>query len=506
MIGVTLSKRYEIKELIGEGATATVYRALDMRLQREVAAKVLLPHVHETTRKRFQAEGLAVAKLSHPNIMAVYDVDTDGQFEYLIVELVNGKPLHDFMPADPKLTAEFGRQICVALDYAHKMDVIHRDIKPANIYVTDDGVVKIMDFGLAIGKNTKRLTAQGTIIGTPAYLSPEQAQGFPLDYRTDIYTTGVVLYELLTGELPFDADDITSILIQQVKKAPTPPSIVMGQELPEPLENALLKSLEKKPDQRFQTAADMATALSEILDDDALKASPAPDVTDTMANNTVKNATNDIRVVLADDHVVLRTSLAFFLDDTEGITVVGQASDGEEAYTVVEELNPDVLLLDLNMPGTNGLAILPRIRKSFVDLKILVLTGRSENIYIMKALRAGANGYVLKTIEEADLKHAVQSVFDGNMVLGHGVAEKVVAGLTEFEEGVPLNAIQLDILLCIAAGMEKPEIAHRLGMEEDLITSNMITIIDTLKVRSGDEAALMALRGGWISLDDVHRF
>jgi serine/threonine protein kinase len=497
MIGLTLNNRYKIEQLIGEGATATVYRAMDERLQRRVAIKVLLPHVHETTRKRFQAEALAVAKLSHPNIMSVYDVDKDGHNEYLVVELINGKPLHDFMPAAPELVANYGRQICLALDYAHKADVIHRDIKPANIYVTEEGVVKIMDFGLAIGRETKRLTAQGTIIGTPAYLSPEQAQGFALDHRTDIYTTGVVLYELLTGFLPFDADDITSILIQQVKKLPTPPSVMMGQALPEVLEQAILKALEKKPDNRFQTAGEMAIALGQLLE-----VPGAADVTGISA------AVDDgsIKVVLADDHVILRTSLSMFLDESEGIRVLGEASDGSEAYEVVKEKNPDVLLLDLNMPGTNGLEILPRLRKDFPKLKILVLTGRDENVYIMKALRAGANGYILKTIEEAELRLAVQNVAAGNMVLGQGVAEKVIAGLSEFENSVPLNAIELDILRCVAAGLDRPAVATRLGMPEDDVMTSLIRILDTLKVKSETEAALMGLRAGWIKLDDVHTF
>lgn len=498
MIGLVLNKRYKIEELIGEGATATVYRALDERLQRRVAVKVLLPHVHETTRKRFQAEALAVAKLSHVNIMAVYDVDKDGQYEYLVVELIKGRPLHDYIPAEPKVVADFGRQICLALDYAHQADVIHRDIKPANIYVTDDGVVKLMDFGLAIGRESKRLTAQGTIIGTPAYLSPEQAQGFPLDHRTDIYTTGVVLYELLTGSLPFDADDITSILIQQVKKPPTPPSVFMGQPVPMVLEEALLKSLEKKPDNRFQTAGDFAIALNQLLELDKTAS------TETVVASR-PTISSDIRVALADDHVILRTSLSLYLDECDGITVVGEASDGDAAYEMVKERQPDVLLLDLNMPKTNGLVVLPRLRKDFPALKILVLTGRDEDIYIMRALRSGANGYILKTVEEAELQLAVRNVAAGNMILGQGVAEKVIMGLSEFEDGVPLNAIELDVLRSVAAGMDKDKVASRLGMPQDDVTTAMIRIIDTLKVKSETDAALMALRAGWISLDDIQK-
>ncbi|MBZ0309531.1 MAG: response regulator transcription factor, partial [Anaerolineae bacterium] len=212
-----------------------------------------------------------------------------------------------------------------------------------------------------------------------------------------------------------------------------------------------------------------------------------------------------ITVVLADDHVILRTSLALFLDSCEGIKVVGEAANGDEAYKMVLEHTPRVLLLDLNMPGTSGLTILPSLRQDFPNLRILVLTGRDENIYIMKALRAGANGYILKTIEEKELQLAVEDVAAGNMVLGHGVAEKVVAGLGQIEKE-PLDAIERDIMLCVAAGLDKPTIAHRMGIPEDEITAMLIHIIDSLKVKSETDAALMALRAGWISLDEVHNF
>jgi serine/threonine-protein kinase len=193
-----------------------------------------------------------------------------------------------------------------------------------------------MDFGLAIGADAKRLTAQGTIIGTPAYLSPEQAQGFALSYSTDIYTAGVVLYELLVGELPFDADDITSILLQHVKKPPVPPSQMMNTPVPEELEKALLKALEKKPEDRFTTAADMAVALGHILETAPM---PAVNLTDTLSSGTHEAVSyvEEINLILADDHVVLRQSLAFFLNDCKAINVLDQASDGDEAYELVKK-------------------------------------------------------------------------------------------------------------------------------------------------------------------------
>ena len=222
MLGRTLRNRYEIKELLGEGSTATVYKAVDQRLGRDVALKVLLPYVRDTVRKRFFQEANAVAMLNHPGIMAIYDIDEEDEMHFLVVEYVEGDTLADFIPSPPEKVIDIGQQIAQALYYAHERQIIHRDIKPANIKVMPSGQVKIMDLGLALPRDAKRVTTAGMIIGTPAYLSPEQAQGLPLDYRTDIYSLGIVLYEMATGQLPFLSDDIPALLMQHVKQPPAP--------------------------------------------------------------------------------------------------------------------------------------------------------------------------------------------------------------------------------------------------------------------------------------------
>ncbi|PJF42334.1 MAG: hypothetical protein CUN55_10170 [Phototrophicales bacterium] len=504
MIGQTLSGRYRIEAFIGEGATAIVYRAVDLRLQRPVAVKILLPHVSETTRKRFEREAHAAARLNHPNIMAIYDFAEDNGTEYLVVELIEGRPLYEFIPADPELVIEVGYQICVALEYAHQIGLIHRDIKPANINLTADNQIKLMDFGLAIPKqgDQKRLTASGTIIGTPAYLSPEQAQGLPLDPRTDIYSLGIVLYEMVTGLLPFDADDVGTILLQQVKKPPEPPS-KHTPNMPKALEEVILKALQKKPSQRFQSAKEMGDALYDIKRGFTSSSSESIH----SARQTESEEAKELRLVLADDHVLTRQSLAYFLDDLEGITVVGQASNGDEAFELVGELHPNVLLLDLNMPGTNGLVILPKIRKAYPDVKVLVLTGREENSLIMNALRAGAHGYILKTSSENELEQAVRDVASGRLVLGQGVAESLVGGMVNpvSQSNEVLDAIQKDILTLVAAGLSDSDIAHHIGMPEADMQATLMQAIDALGVSSRTDAALVALRSGLISIDDVQR-
>ncbi|MBI5958883.1 MAG: protein kinase [Chloroflexi bacterium] len=517
MIGQKLSSRYEIIELIGEGATAAVYKGVDTRLQRTVAVKVLLPYVDDTTRKRFQREALAAAKLNHPSIMAIYDVGEENDYHYLIIELIEGRPLFSFIPCAPEVAAEFGRQICLALDYAHRQQLIHRDIKPANIHITPTGQIKIMDFGLAISGETKRLTATGRIIGTPAYLSPEQAQGLALTSRTDIYSTGVVLYELVTGVLPFDADDIGVLLLQQVKKPPKPPSELVP-DIPLALEQVILKALAKSPDARFESAGTMAAALAAILSrnnrtlDSDIPAIRVDDTEEVEQLEVIEppeesSSAGAIRVALADDHRILRTSLALFLAEQENIVVVGEADDGIQTLEMVRAQRPDVLMLDLNMPGASGLDILPQLRSTWPDIKVLVLTGRDEDSYIMRALRAGAHGYVLKTTGEAELVRAVRDVAEGHLVLGRGVAERV-AHMAQGAPGESSGVSDLDrtILTGIAAGLTNDQIAERLHIDPQLVDEQLLSLINELGAKSRTEASLIALRRGLIMLEDLHNF
>jgi DNA-binding NarL/FixJ family response regulator len=408
------------------------------------------------------------------------------------------------------VVAELGRQICVALDYAHRQSLIHRDIKPANIHITSNGQVKLMDFGLAISGHTKRLTATGRIIGTPAYLSPEQAQGLPLTPRTDIYSTGVVLYEMVTGVLPFDSDDIGVLLLQQVKKLPQPPSELVP-EIPLNLERTILKALAKQPEARFQTAGAMAAALAASVpkSDQTIGAEAVMLEVEHSEEVPEEEAAPDIvRVALADDHRMLRTSLAMFLNEHESIEIVGEADDGAQALEMVRQQHPDVLLLDLNMPGTSGLDILPQIRTTWPEIKVLVLTGRDEDAYIIRALRAGAHGYILKTTDEKDLLQAVIDVREGHLVLGHGVAERVVQGLMARNEGESsgLGDLERTILIGIAAGLTNDQIAERLRIDPALVAAQLIVLIEQFNAKSRSEAALIALRRGLITLEDLHNF
>ncbi|MEZ4668744.1 MAG: protein kinase [Anaerolineae bacterium] len=506
MIGRKLKDRYEIQEHLGDGSTATVYKAIDTRLNRVVALKILLPHVRETTRKRFFQEATAAAQLNHHNIMAIYDIGEDEDYHFLVVEYVEGDPLSNYIPSDAETVIKLGVQMAKALSYAHARYIIHRDIKPANIKVTPDGTVKIMDLGLALPREAKRVTAEGMVIGTPAYLSPEQAQGHTLDHRTDIYSLGVVLYEMATGHLPFDADEIPALLLQQVRQPPPPPRLIKP-DLPVELERVILRTLEKNPARRFTSGDALAQALESVLvapkrqTDATLPVRPGDDASPDTRH--VRRDKPIIRVLLADDHVMIRRMLASFLESHDEFVVVGEASDGDSALRETLAMLPDVLLLDLNMPGKGGLEILPSIRAEAPNVKVLVLTGRDEDWYIMRAMRAGAHGYVLKSGDEAELMDSITKVTQGHMVLGQGVAERIVTGMMGGETN-GLNVTERQVLLYVAAGFENTEIAQHLQLSQPVVIETLAQGMNKLGATDRHAAALTALRQGLINLDELH--
>ena len=227
-IGMMLDNRYEILEKVGEGGMALVYKARCHRLNRFVAVKILRPEYakDEEFRRRFHTESQAVAMLSHPNIVAVYDVNRSQGVEYLVMELIDGITLKQYMSRKGKLSwreaLHFTTQIVRALSHAHGRGIVHRDIKPHNIMVLRDGSVKVADFGIA------RIASQGTLtqeaLGSVHYISPEQAKGGIVDSRSDLYSVGVMLYEMLTGRLPFEGENAVAIAIQHINSMPLSPA------------------------------------------------------------------------------------------------------------------------------------------------------------------------------------------------------------------------------------------------------------------------------------------
>ncbi len=262
-----LNGRYRLEELIGEGGMAVVYRAYDLALNRPVAVKILRAQYGSDANflRRFEREAQAAARLVHPNIVNVYDVGRDDGVHYIVMEYVRGQTLKHLIlrhaPFRLEHAAHIVGQVAAALDYAHRQGLVHRDIKPQNILVDDQGVAKVTDFGIAKGLTDVSLTEAGVGMGTVHYVSPEQARGEAATPASDIYALGVVLYEMLTGRLPFDADNPIGLAMQHVN-APPPPPRQFNPDLPPQVEAIVLRALAKDPAQRYPSAGALAEALA----------------------------------------------------------------------------------------------------------------------------------------------------------------------------------------------------------------------------------------------------
>ena len=270
-IGRMLDDRYEILELIGSGGMANVYKARCHRLNRLVAIKILKSDLADNAdfRRRFRDESRAVAQLSHANIVSVYDVSTSGETEYIVMELIDGITLKQYMERrgrmDWRESLHFITQIMRGLSHAHSRGIIHRDIKPQNIMVLRDGSVKVADFGIACLANASQTLTQEAL-GSVHYISPEQARGDRIDARSDIYSAGVVLYEMLTGRLPFEGDSAVSVAIQHLSSVPLAPRDI-DPDIPEPLELICMKAMNSDPDKRYPTADAMLEDLEKFRKD-----------------------------------------------------------------------------------------------------------------------------------------------------------------------------------------------------------------------------------------------
>ncbi len=284
--------RYEIINELGKGAMGVVYKAHDPRIDREIALKVLRQDrvTSEDFLHRFKKEAMAIGRLSHPNIVTVYDVGQDHDTIFIAMELLEGVPLNEIAENEQlpvEKIVDFSAQIAGALDYAHTRGIIHRDIKPTNIIITPEGKVKLTDFGIARFEdpNATQQTQAGEILGTPSYMSAEQVMGKTIDGRSDLYSLGVILYELCTGARPFKGNNLSAVFMAITQETPPQPAKT-NSSVSSSLSDLIMKSLSKKPEDRFQTGKDMEEALRTKL-----KASMSEDISD--------------KTVKLDDHTVM---------------------------------------------------------------------------------------------------------------------------------------------------------------------------------------------------------
>ena len=304
IIGKTIANRYEILSKTGVGGMATVYTAKDLVLNRKVAVKVLKEEfiTDEEFVKRFNTEAQAAASLSHPNIVSIYDVGNEENIYYIVMELIRGKTLKQIITEEGALpwkwSVNIAMQIASALETAHKNGIVHRDIKPHNIIITEDGVAKVTDFGIAKAVSNSTITAFGTTIGSVHYFSPEQAKGSYTDAKSDIYSLGVVMYEMLTGKVPFDSDTSVSVALKHMQEDPVPPEDI-NNKIPKAVNDIILKAMQKEPMARYQTATamlrDLGRALKEpdgdFVDDEDLDDGLTRRM-GTITDDMIKNTTN----------------------------------------------------------------------------------------------------------------------------------------------------------------------------------------------------------------------
>ena len=269
--GKILGSRYEMIQKIGNGGMAIVYKARDIVLNRHIAVKVLRDEftTDEEFIKRFETEAQSAARLTHPNIVSIYDVGMDNGIYYIVMELIQGKTLKEIIveeggPLPWKWSVNVAMQIASALEMAHKNNIIHRDIKPHNIIITEDGVAKVTDFGIAKAVSNSTITAFGKTIGSVHYFSPEHARGGYTDAKSDLYSLGVVMYEMLTGKVPFDADTPVSVALKHMQEEAVEPRTV-NPNVPEAVNKIIMKALQKEPVMRYQTATEMLQDLKMSL-------------------------------------------------------------------------------------------------------------------------------------------------------------------------------------------------------------------------------------------------
>lgn len=292
MIGKILGNRYQVVEKIGDGGTAFVYKGMDNLLNRHVTIKVLRPEYvsDQDFVRRFRREAQAAASLSHPNIVSIYDVGFEDGIHYIVMEYIQGqslKELIDDMGHLPvKMAADYACQIAHALGKAHKHGIIHRDVKPHNILIGEDGRVKVTDFGIAQAVTASTVTYNGAILGSVHYFSPEQARGGQTEEKSDLYSLGVVLFEMLTGRVPFSGDSPVSIAVKHLQE-PFPNPREINPEIPEAVSRIIKKAVEKDPENRYRSAREMSDDLSSWLLGRDVKSTvdPAPIITKARTEN-----------------------------------------------------------------------------------------------------------------------------------------------------------------------------------------------------------------------------
>ncbi len=392
----SLIGHYRVASRLGQGGMGAVYLADDARLGRRVALKVLPPDVASDPDRmnRFVQEAKLASALTHPNVAYIHEIGQDGDLWFLAMEYVDGVPLTNLIREGPMKISEIlpiGIQVADALDDAHQKGIVHRDIKPANLMLTPRGHVKVLDFGLAKREKSKRnsedtqlLTSAGMVLGTVEYMSPEQVLGRDVDHRSDIFSLGVVLYEMATGRLPFNGANATETMARILQAQPDAMAR-FNYEVPEELERTVRKCLEKDRERRYQSARELMVDLKNLERDSGSQRAAA------VGDGSAKEAVRRIAAVIVDDEELARSLLREYVESSAGIDIVAECANGFEAVKAISEHKPDLVFLDVQMPKLDGFEVLQLIGS---DVAVIFVTAFDQ--YAMKAFDAHAVDYLLK--------------------------------------------------------------------------------------------------------------
>jgi two-component system LytT family response regulator len=379
---------YRVISRLGEGGMGAVYLADDTRLGRRVALKVLPASLAADPERmhRFVQEARLASALTHPNVAAIYEIGEHQGFRFIAVEYVEGDPLSARLSRGPLPLADvlsIGAQVADALDDAHSKGIVHRDITPSNLMITPRGYVKVLDFGLAKLETSNRdetqlITNAGTVLGTVAYMSPEQALGQDLDHRTDLFSLGVVLYEMASARLPFSGATVSETMARILNSQPDALAR-FNYDAPEGLDRVVRKCLEKDRERRYQTARELVVDLKNLERDSGGAVSPAGPQRKTLG------------AVIVDDEELARSLLREYVESSTGIEIVAECANGFEAVKAIAEKKPDLVFLDVQMPKLDGFEVLELIGQ---EVAVIFVTAFDQ--YAMRAFDEHAVDYLLK--------------------------------------------------------------------------------------------------------------
>jgi len=504
---ILIKSRYQLGRLIGGGSMGNVYTGTDILTGETVAIKQLrveltsnMPEMVE----RFLREGEALRRLNHPNIVKVLATCDEDNQHYIVMEYVSGGSLADLLINQPLLP--FDRIVSIALELsdalsrAHHLHILHRDIKPANVLLAKDGTPRLTDFGLARIGQLPRLTETGSILGTFYYLSPEAVENREVNERSDIWSFGIVLYEMLTGRLPFTGDTPFEV-VWAIKNQSLPTLENFRKGIPPPLTNLVGRMLRKDNPARIESARQVGVELENIQKEIGLGSESLSKTAAQPAQKQVRLP--KIRVLIADDHAVVRQGLRMFIDLQEDMEVVGEATNGSEAIETAGRLAPDIVLLDLVMPLIDGVAATSYIKSACPSARVIILTSFGEDDKVFPAIRAGAQGYLLKDIKPDELVQAVREAYHGKTQIHPDIAQKLMSIVTGNIDPLPnraerftieelagrLTKQEQDILRLIVAGQTDQEISKNISLSEETVNTHVSAIMSKLNLKDRAQAA-----------------